>query len=395
MQKAIKELIDMKGRNFYSFTTACLSLVDESNRINELLKKRNNQVQNLSDADFIVVTTCAVSRDSAQNSVKNILRLNKDSGNKPIFVGGCLSNAKEKEELDQIKNIRFFTADDIFMEIGNVNIISEKTTTRCEPFWLKDMPEKRKYLKQLQDKNKRLAELYSFTTDGIVFQDMPFKFDTIRLSKGCNKRCSYCAIPNNRGKYIEHDFSYVSAQIKDSRNKHILLIGENIGCHKDFDKILEYAISLGKTLMLRYLEPEYVNKIKEKHLQNIIYMGVPVQSGSLRVLKSMRRPGNLAAIKEKFREWNKHNIFLGTSVILSYPEESLIDYLKTIWFIATIPVNYVSFQNFSPRENSPAFEKYKGWNNNDYKTNIKFWIFDCLVKLKAKLNYAAISYGGK
>ncbi|MCK5024992.1 MAG: hypothetical protein KAS15_00265, partial [Nanoarchaeota archaeon] len=128
MKKAIKELMDIKGRNFYSFTTACLSLVDESNRINEILKKKNKQVLNLSDADFIVVTTCAVSRDSAQNSVKNILRLSQDSGNKPIFVGGCLANAKEREELNKIKNIRFFTADDIFKKIGKVDIICEKTT---------------------------------------------------------------------------------------------------------------------------------------------------------------------------------------------------------------------------------------------------------------------------
>ena len=395
MKKAIKELMDIKGRNFYSFTTACLSLVDESNRINEILKKKNKQVLSLSDADFIVVTTCAVSRDSAQNSVKNILRLNQDSGNKPIFVGGCLANAKEREELNKIKNIRFFTADDIFQKVGKVDIICEKTTARCEPFWLKDMSKKRNYLENLQNKNKRLAELYAFTTDGIVFQDMPFKFDTIRLSKGCNKQCSYCAIPNNRGKYAEHDFSYIASQIMDSKNKHILLIGENIGCHKDFDKIFEYAISQGKILMLRYLEPEYIQRIKREYLKHIIYIGVPLQSGSKKVLKDMRRPQNIKAVQEKFKEWQRYNIFLGTSVILSYPTESLIDYLKTLCFIAIAPVNYVSFQNFSPRENSPVFEQYKEWDNNNIKAKIKFWIFNCLVKLKAKINYAAISYGGK
>ena len=395
MKKAIKELMDIKGRNFYSFTTACLSLVDESNRINEILKKKNKQVLNLSDADFIVVTTCAVSRDSAKNSVKNILRLSQDSGNKPIFVGGCLANAKEREELNKIKNIRFFTADDIFKKIGKVDIICEKTTSRCEPFWLKDMSGKRKHLEKLQNKNKRLAELYSFTTDGIVFQDMPFEFDTIRLSKGCNKRCSYCAIPNNRGRYMEHDFSYVSAQIKDSKNKHLLLIGENLGCYKDFDKLFEYAISKGKTLMLRYIEPEYIHRIKREYLKNIIYIGVPLQSGSKKVLKDMRRPGNLAAVKDKFKEWEKYNIFLGTSVILSYPTENIIDYLRTLYFIAAAPVNYISFQNFSPRENSPVFEQYKEWDNNNLKAKIKFWIFDCLVKLKSRLNYAAISKGGK
>jgi len=392
MEKTIKELLNLKGKKFYSYTTACLSLVDESNRINRILGAKNKQVDDPSNADFIVVTTCAVSKDSAQNSVSNILNLNDALGNKPIYVGGCLSNAKERESLNGLKNIRFFTADDIFKDVDKIDLICEKTTTRCKPFWLEDMPAKKKHLERLQIKNKRLAELYAFTTDGLIFQDMPFKFDTIRISKGCNKRCSYCAIPNNRGRYLEHDFNYIASQIMDSRNKHLLLIGENIGCHGDFDKIIEYAIRKDKILMLRYLEPEHIYKIKREYLKNIIYIGVPLQSGSYKVLKNMRRPRNLAEVKKRFKEWHKNNIFLGTSIILSYPIEGLIDYIKTMWFIATVPVNYVSFQNFSPRENSPAFERYKEWNNKTPCIRIKFRLFDYFIRLKSRLNYLKIRH---
>ena len=387
MEQTAQELLNQKGRKFYSFTTACLSLVDESNRINEILRENNNQVENISEADFIVVTTCAVSKDSAQNSVDNIIHLNKTSGNKPIYVGGCLSNANEKKQLDGWKNISFFTADNIFKAVDKVNISCKKTTSRCSPFWLKNMSKKRNHLQKLQKKHQKLAELYAFTTDGIVFQDMPFEFDTIRLSKGCSKRCTYCAIPHNRGKYIEHDLDYIRNQIKSSRNKHILLIGENIGCHKDFDKIMEYAINNGKILMLRYLEPEYINRIKKEYLEHISYIGVPLQSGSNKVLRDMRRPRNLAAVKQKLREWSKSEIFLGTSMILSYPTESIIDYLKSLWFIATAPVNYVSFQNFSPRENSPAFEQYREWDSNSIMDSIKYGLFDYLVNLKGRINY--------
>ena len=101
----------------------------------------------------------------------------------------------------------------------------------------------------------------------------------------------------------------------------------------------------------------------------------------------MRRPQNLAAVKEKFKEWHKHDIFLGTSIILSYPTETIIDFLKTLWFIASAPISYASFQNFSPRENSPVFDRYKEYNNNNIRADIKYRIFDWFVKLKAKSRY--------
>ena len=119
---------------------------------------------------------------------------------------------------------------------------------------------------------------------------------------------------------------------------------------------------------------------------------MPLQSGSNNILKDMRRPRNLAAVKQKLREWSKSDIFLGTSMILSYPTESTIDYLKSLWFIAVAPVNYVSFQNFSPRENSPAFEQYKDWNNDSIIPTLKFSLFNLIVNLKARLNYMKIKF---
>lgn len=396
MKNVIKELLNHKGKKFYSFSTACLSLLDESNRINEILKKRNKQVQDVKNAEFIVVTTCAVSKDSANNSVKNIINLSKKSDNKPIFVGGCLSNAKEREALIKLGNIKFFTANDIFDKISVVDKICDNTTMRCDPFWLTHMEEKKDKLDKLKKGNPKLANLYAFTTDGIIFSHMPFKFDTIRISKGCNKNCSYCAIPNNRGKYQEHSFDYVKKQISKSKHKYLLLIGENIGCHAHFNEIIDYAIKKKKKIMLRYLEPEYVYKIKSEYLNNITYIGVPVQSGSIKVLKDMRRPINIGFIKEKFKEWHKMGIFLGTSLILSYPTESFKDYLKTVWFIMSTPIDYVSFQNFSPRENSPVFGTYKNWNDHGFITDKKFGFLDFVVGIKAKLSYLKIKYlGGK
>lgn len=390
MKDTFKELMEIKDKKFYSFTTACLSLLDETDRLNKILERKNQQVSNLKEADFMVVTTCAVSKDSANNSVENIIKLNNEGKGKSIYVGGCLSNAKEREILFKYKNIKFFTADDAFSKIDEINGICEKTTVRCEPFWLEDMSKKRQKLEELQKKNPKLAELYSFTTDGLIFNTMPFKFDTIRLSKGCNKHCSYCAIPNNRGRYIEHNLDYVKSQIDQSRNDYLLLIGENIGCHKNLNQIIEYAIKKKKKLMLRYLEPEWATKIKDEYLQNIVYIGIPIQSASYKILKDMNRPKNVKLVESKFKEWNKKGIFLGTSVILSYPKENIIDYLKTVLFIIRTPVDYISFQNFSPRENSPVFEMYKDWNPHSLKADIKFWIFDMIVKLKSNLNYLRI-----
>lgn len=392
----VAELLGIRGKKFYSFSTACLSLLDESNRINEILEKYNKQVKDIKKADFIVVTTCAVSKDSAYNSVNNVIELDKKSKHKPIYIGGCLSNAKEKESLTKFKNIKFFTANEIFKEVNKIDRTVKNTTIRCNPFWLTHIKEKKEKLNKLKKENIELAKLYAFTTDGIIFSYMPFKFDTIRISKGCNKKCAYCAIPNNRGKYIEHDLDYITKQINKSKNKYLLLIGENIGCHSKFEKIIEYTIKKHKRLMLRYLEPEYTYKIKDKYLKHIIYIGIPIQSGSIKILKDMRRPTNIEFIKEKFKEWHKKGIYLGTSIILSYPIENILDYLKTIWFIINAPVDYISFQNFSPRENSPVFEKYKDWNSHNFKADIKFWFFDIIVGIKGKWNYFKKKFfGGK
>ncbi|MFH1248620.1 MAG: radical SAM protein [archaeon] len=393
MKSAFGELLEQREKRFYSFTTACLSLVDESNRINALLKATGNeQVSNLDNADFIVVTTCAVSKDSAQNSVRNILELNVIAKGKPIYVGGCLSNAKEREVLFRYANIKFFTADESFREINKINYPCEKTVVRCNPFWLDRMEKKIDKLNRLKKDNPKLAEFYAFTTDGIIFSKMPFEFDTLRISKGCDKQCTYCAIPNNRGRYIEHDFEYVKNQIDGSRARHLLFIGENIGMHRNFNKIMEYAISRKKIIMLRYLEPEWVGKIKPEYLKNIAYIGIPIQSASVKILQAMRRPKNIREIKEKFMEWNKNGIFTGTSIILSYPDENFLDYLKTLLFIAMTPLNYISFQNFSVRENSPCFKMYKEWNSHTIYRDFKFNLFNAIINLKTRSNYLKEKY---
>lgn len=395
MSEVVQELLNYKNKKFYIFSTACLSLLDETNRIGFILNQKNKLVKSPEEADFIVVTTCAVSKDSAMNSVNNIKRFCQLK-NKKVYVGGCLSNAKERENLFSFKNVYFFNANDIFSEIDKVNSICERITVRCDPFWLSDLDKKEQKLKKILTKNKKLADLYAFTTDGIIFSRMHFEFDTIRISKGCNKRCTYCAIPNNRGKYIEHDLKYVKDQIDKSKNDHILIIGENIGCHKDFEKIIEYLIKKNKKIMLRYLEPEHVNRIKDEYLGSIVYIGVPIQSGSKKILEDRHRLGNIDEVNKKFKIWNKRGIFLGTSIILSYPTEKFIDYLKTIYFIISNPINYTSFQNFSPRENSLAFEQYSSWNSNTNKIKLKFWIFDKIVFLKGKLQFLQFKiFGGR
>lgn len=387
-------MLAIAGKRFYSFTTACLSLLDESNRINELLREKNEQVHEPADADFIVVTTCAVSRDSAENSADNIIKLREQNPRARIFVGGCLSNAEEKDVLKGIPDILFFTADDSFRHVDLVPWTCSRSTTRCEPFWIRGMKGKRKRLNRLTSKNKRLAKLYAYITDGLLFQHMPFRFDTLRLSKGCSKQCSYCAIPNNRGMYLEHSLDYIKKQIDASDKRYLLLIGENIGCHNHLEEAIDYAIKKGKRLMLRYLEPEYARRIRERQLRYIDYIGVPIQTGSSKVIKEMRRPRNIRQVKRSFKEWRKKGIFTGTSIILSHPKENLLDYLKTIWFIASTPLHYVSFQNFSPRENSPDFERYSDWDSQRPKIRFKFWLFDKLVNLKGKINYAKERWSG-
>ena len=124
---------------FYSFSTACMSLVDESARVHRILCQQHRcmPVEDPSEADFIVISTCAINKESALNSINNIRKLGLTYGKK-LYIIGCLVNATERKLIEDniLFDIKFISADDILEEVlyydKSFNI---KCINRCKPFW--------------------------------------------------------------------------------------------------------------------------------------------------------------------------------------------------------------------------------------------------------------------
>ena len=293
------------------------------------------------DADFIVVNTCGVKKQSEDRILMRLQHLEKT--NKKVIVAGCLTKIDVEKVKSKIPNyhalIDPYSIDkiDLAIEKGGI-IFSEKP------------PE------------KASLPRYSFNSTVSIIQ----------IGEGCLSACSFCATKLARGRAVSFRPSSILNAIKESVEKgykEIWLTSQDNSCYgKDINtNLAELMMAISKIkgkfwVRVGMMNPLHIKPFLDKLIEAyksdkfFKFLHLPVQSGSDDVLKHMRRGykvEDFVYYVNRFRE-EMPDITISTDIIVGYPTEREKDFKKTIRLLKEVKPDVVNLSRFTPRKGTIA-----------------------------------------
>ncbi|MBN2572019.1 MAG: tRNA (N(6)-L-threonylcarbamoyladenosine(37)-C(2))-methylthiotransferase MtaB [Ignavibacteriales bacterium] len=348
-------------------TLGCKLNYTETISIAEQFKNNNFEIVNFNDiADVYIINSCTVTNNADKETKQTIRRAIRKNPNAFIAVVGCYSQLKS-EEIIQIEGI------------DAVLGVQEKFRI----FELIPQFEKRKFPLIKISALENDKAFYSASTTNQNDRTRGF----LKIQDGCDYFCSYCTIPYARGPKRSGTIEDVTKQFKQLLKigyKEIILTGVNVGEYgdskkNDFLKLLNILLKIDGEFRIRIssIEPNLVStdllSLMSENEKLCNHLHVPLQSGSDKILKLMKRKYSSEKIIEVITNASKmvKDIGIGSDIIVGFPGESDKDFLDTYNLIQILPISYLHVFTYSERDHTLAatlpekinIEKKKGRNN--------------------------------
>lgn len=335
--------------------------VSDSERVATSLAGRGFEITHSEEnADIILINTCSVREKAEHKLYSRIGRIKKKYEEKPVIgVMGCVAQLEGETLFDRINGIDFVIGT---RAVGRVSEAIEKVLNDGAGF---------------TDLGEREADYDWNVAD--AQRNSPY-VAFIPIIEGCNKFCTYCIVPFSRGRERSLEGSEIIRQVLELKRrgvKEIHLIGQNVNSYRPetdsglemfsgatpFSRLLravaatEIEIIKFNTSFPRDFHPDIIDAIDEhENLANWVHL--PVQSGSDKVLKGMRR---LHTIDSYFKRIDKlrashRDIALSTDIIVGFPGETDEDFRDTVKMVEYCNFDSAYIFKYSPRPGTPAFE---------------------------------------
>jgi len=360
-----------KKLNFVSLGCA-KALVDSELLLGGLKNESFIITKEPKEADTILINTCGFLDIARQESIDTILQaceLKKTGSLKQLIVMGCLSErypdqlSKEIPEVDQ-----FFGSND-HKQI--ISFITGKDYTKQDPLYFRSLM-------------------------------TPNHYAYIKIAEGCDNGCSFCSIPIMRGLQKSRSVDSIlweAEKLVESGVKELLIIaqdstsyGWDLNPKVYLNELIPSLDSLGfEWIRLHYAHPAHLSKkiidalAESKNFCD--YLDIPIQHGSDRILKSMRRGLGQEGIRKKINDLRKMipNIRIRTTLIVGYPNETENDFKELYDFIDEMQFDRLGVFTYSEEEGTLA-EKLDDNVPNELKNERKSIIMDLQANISAEKN---------
>ena len=294
--------------------------------------------------ELIIINTCGFIEPAKKEAIDTILEmayLKKDKL-KYLIVTGCLVQRYYDDLVKEIPEVDLFIKIDDYKNAHNLigNLINYKFNNKY-------------------GKNRKLVN-----SNASAY---------LKISDGCDNRCSYCAIPlirgNNRSIPIE-DLVFEAKRLYDLGIRELNVVAQDTTVYgKDIygklalkDLLIELDKIDFKWIRLLYMYPDEINDdllITMKSLKHFIpYFDLPVQYGNDEILKLMNRRGSVSLIEEeikKIRELFK-DAYIRTTIIVGFPHETDKTFNDTLEFIKRVEFDSLGAFTYSKEEDTKAFD---------------------------------------
>ncbi|MBQ1976381.1 MAG: 30S ribosomal protein S12 methylthiotransferase RimO [Clostridia bacterium] len=308
-----------------------------------------------SEADVVIVNTCAFIESAKQEAIDNILDVAwlKDNANlKALIVTGCLPERYREELLTEMPEI------DAVLGVGSIHHITEAIEAA--------LAKSEKYAR-FDDKEK--LELGG---DRVITTGDAYAY--LKISEGCNNRCAYCAIPYIRGNMRSRTVEDIVAEAKtldEMGIKELILVAQDTSAY-GFDLYGEYALprliraitdaTEIPWIRLLYCYPDKITpELVAEMAQNdrvVKYIDIPLQHASDPVLSRMNRHGDSSCIKDAIHRLRDGvpGIVLRTTFITGFPGETEQDFEALCRFVKEEKFECVGVFPYSREEGTPAYD---------------------------------------
>lgn len=305
-----------------------------------------------SEADIVIVNTCAFIGDAKKESIDNILDiawLKENANLKGIIVTGCLAERYRDEILNEFPEV------DCVLGTGSVHSIVEA---------IKRVESGERY-SEYKDKNE-----VALGGDRIVTTGEAYAY--LKISEGCNNRCTYCAIPSIRGKFRSRPMDELIKEAKELTDmgiKELIVIGQDttaygIDLYGEY-KLPELLSRLAKETDVSWLRilycypdkitPELINEFKTND-KLVKYIDIPIQHISDSVLKRMGRKGDGALIRSVMKKLREiEGMTIRSTAIVGFPGETEADFTELCEFIREVKFDRFGAFAYSQEEGTPAY----------------------------------------
>ena len=344
-----------QGKTCYLKTYCCQMNEHDSENIKAILEEMGfSFVDRYQDADLILLNTCSI-RENAHNKAFGMLgRIKHLKESKPsLVVGMCGCMAQEEVVTDKI-----------LKDYGWMNFV-----VGTHNFY--DLP---RVLCESLEKSKLQVEVYSREQDFI--EEMPVERDShykayVNIIYGCDKFCTYCIVPYTRGRQRSRKKEDILKEIqalKDQGYLEVTLLGQNVNAYgKDLYEdysMAELLEDVAKTNIprIRFMTShpwDFSDKMIEviaKYPNIMPSIHLPVQSGSVRILKKMGRRYSREDYLTLFHKMKEKipNCVISTDIIVGFPGETKEDFLDTLSLVKECHYDNAFSFIYSPRVGTPA-----------------------------------------
>ena len=334
----------MKKNKVNVITLGCSKNIYDSEQLMGQLKANKFEVEHESTADdsgIVIINTCGFIENAKQESIDTILRYaeEKQQGRiDKLYVTGCLSERYKPELEKEIKDVDAF-------------------------FGTRELPRLLKTLKA--DYKHELIGERLLTT--------PSHYSFFKISEGCDRVCSFCAIPLMRGKHVSTPIEELVKQAKSLASagvKELILIAQDLTYYgfdlykkRNLAELLEALAQLEGIdwIRLHYAFPSGfpmdVLEVMKKYPQICNYLDMPLQHVSDNVLKAMRRGMNRAKTTELVNEIRKQvpGIAMRTTLLVGHPGETEQDFEDLKAFVSEMKFDRLGVFTYSHEENTHAY----------------------------------------
>ena len=358
------------------------NLVDSEVMMGMLAQAGAELIPRAEDADVIVVNTCSFIASAQQESVNTILemaRYKTDGRARKLVVAGCLVERFRDDIRQNIPEV------DAVVGTGELEKVLAAAgiapaPARSSPFnILTSRPEGD--AREAQGRFSRdswdgaIADLPNYLYDEATPRVLatPGYTAYIKIAEGCDHPCTFCIIPQLRGKFRSRRFESVVAEaerLARSGVREITLIGQDTTCYgEDFGLkdglalLLEKLAGIGDLRWIRFLYA-YPNKITGRLLETIAahdkicaYIDVPLQHASSSVLKRMKRGGGADLFLRSIEKMRRAipSVILRTSFIVGFPGETESEFEQLCEFVRQAEFDWMGAFGYSDQEGAHAF----------------------------------------
>ena len=303
--------------------------------------------------DVVIINTCAFIEDAKRESIENILEfceLKRQGVIKAVVVTGCLAERYQQELVTEIPEA------DVILGIGRntdiVNAIDQALQgERVVEFAPKD--------ELVMDAER-------------VLTNEPY-YAYIKLADGCDNRCTYCAIPNIRGRFRSRKMENILEEVRRFAAQGVTEMnlvaqdttryGEDIYGKLILPELIREVCKVDGVHWVRilYCYPQRVTdellEVMASEPKVVKYMDVPVQHASGRILKAMNRRDDydyLRNLMQKIRE-KIPGVVLRTTFITGFPGETEEDFAEMTRLVKEVKFERVGCFTYSPEDGTPAY----------------------------------------